>query len=622
MLRMLQKTLFVGLGGILGIGIGIANASNVLHEMVPHVVLPETIQYDKTAKNAPGTGYTGASSPYVATYVAFPSYQVAHTTAFRPVGQSVYPVTPPPPLPAPLPKEQPEPNTATEKFVLKETDGEDIVLSTKMTEPIRLAANSEYVVPPLPQPSGAILQTHGLLCQKPASPPSAWAFSSPVFKVASVPAGWGGQAGGIVHSSPKGSSQLVGFQPGNGDPTAAGAMPPGIPYSTFQTGAMGQQAGQECGPQVQVLPNGMILLTLPQSHHNCGLIRCKTGNAPRSVLLPPAGFAPLQVPTPQVPVSQGMVLPEMMPLPQMAMMTNGFAAPYMQVAQQSQMMPQMPPVPIMTMTPMGPAIVGYQQMPQMQMPMQQMPMQQMPMPQMQMAVAMPNPLVASQAAYGEDAPQQPAVIGSSEESTAGSMALVATPYGYAIKVPSDLLQTDAAAQLAQMQQSLIQSQVPMQMPISMNPYTGLYATPFGYIAMNQAAGQFGAGQAGQMMTMPVGYSSMGMPMQGGGMSISEMLQILTFINSNKPQQRRPRMADRLAERREARKEATAQNDPFTQLTQAWSTPYVAPDTTLRMPARNAYPYGYFGVQASPMGTANYGGYHNLYFGNTSYPGLY
>ena len=637
MLKKLQKTLSVGLGGLLVLGIGVANASNVLHEMVPHVVLPETIQYNKTAKNEPGTSYTGAQSPYVATYVAFPSYQAAYTTTFRPVGQSVYPVSPtlPPPLPAPLPKEQPQPDVAPEhdaapeQFVLRATDSEDIVLSTKMNEPIRLATGATYSVPPLPAPTNTIMQTQGLLCQKPASPPAAWAFSSPLFKVASVPSGWGGQAGGILHSSPRGSQQQAvflppgGVQPDANGMTPPGMAPPGMPYSACQ---LGGHMGQGCGSQVQVLPNGMVMVTMPPSHHSCGLIRCKTGSAPRTILLPPAGFAPPQAPAPQVPNAQGMMLPDMMPqmgMPQMAMMHGGgFGAPFMQVSQQPQMMPQMMPqmqsMPITAMTPMGPAIVGYQQAPTMS------PL--MMNPQMQMAVAMTNPLVASQATTegNADELQQPALTGQGEaagSAPANAMTVVPTPFGYAIQVPSNFLQDGAAAQLAQMQQTLLQQQMPMQMPNpSMVPPMGLYATPFGYIAMNQGAGQFGAGQP---MMMPVSYAPMGMGMQGGGMSVSDMLQILTFIsNNNKPQQRRGRLADRVAERREARKESMAHNDPITQLMEAWSTPFVSPDTTLRMPSRNAYPYGYFGVQASPMSTANYGGYHNLYFGNTSYPGLY
>ena len=622
MLKKFQKTLFIGLSGVLalGIGIGVANASgtakrapNVLHEMVPHVILPETIQYNKTAKNVPGIGYTTASSPYVATYIAFPSYQAPPATAFRQVGQSVYPVSPPL-LPAPLPKELPAPDVATEEITWQGVDGEDIVLSQKMSEPIRLASGAERIPPPLPMPTDVVVQTRGLFCQQPAKPPSAWAFSSPIFKVASVPAGWGGQAGGIVHSSPRGSVQHAGFQPVSSiDPAMGGTVPQGIPYSTMQT-------GHNAGPQVQVLPNGMILLTMPPSHHNCGLLRCRSGCTPRTILLPPAGFAPPQV-------SQGMMPQGMMTPPQTAMMQGSFGTPFMQVAQQQPMMPQMmlsqmQPIPVTAMTPMGPAIVGFQQVPMMNPMINQMAMmnpQMQQLQQMQMAVAMPNPAVASQvmettAETGDDSQQQ-------------AMAVVATPFGYAIQVPVDALQTDAASQFAQLHQELIQSQMPMQMPMpmpmqvqmSMNPYAGLYATPFGYVSMNQSAGQFGMGQP---MMMHVGHSPMGMSMHGGGMSVSDMLQILTFINSNKPQQRRGRMAERVAERRENRRAAAEHNDPFTQLMQAWTTPHVAPDTTLRMPARNAYPYGHFGVQASPLGTANYGGYHNLYFGSTNYPGLY
>ena len=624
MLKKIQKTWFVGLSGVLalGIGIGAANASgtakrdpNVLHEMVPHVILPETIQYNKTAKNVPGAGYTGANSPYVATYVAFPSYQAPPAAAFRQVGQSVYPVSPPL-LPAPLPKELPVPDVAAEEIAWQGVDGEDIVLSQKMTEPIRLASGAEGVPPPLPMPSGAIMQTRGIFCHQPAKPPSAWAFSSPLFKVASVPAGWGGQAGGIVHSSPRGSIQHAGFQPvGSVDPAMGSTVPQGIPYSTLRTGHMGQSAG----PQVQVLPNGMILLTMPPTHHNCGLLRCRSGCAPRTMLLPPAGFAPPQA------QPQGMI-PQMMPPPQMAMMQGSFGTPFMQVSQQPQMMPQMQTVPVTAMTPMGPAIVGYQQVPMvnpMMNQMNQMAMMNPQMQQMQMAVATPNPAVASQALE--------AITGTGDDAQQPAMAVVATPLGYAIQVPVDALQADAAAQFAQLHQELMQSQMPIQSPMQMpmqiqmplNPYAGLYATPFGYIAMNQSAGQFGMGQP---MMMHVGHSPMGMGMSmggmQGGMSVSDMLQILTFINSNKPQQRRGRMAERIAERRENRREAAAHHDPFTQLMQAWTTPYVTPDTTLRMPARNAYPYGHFGVQASPMNTANYGGYHNLYFGNTNYPGLY
>ena len=640
MLKKFQKTLSIGLSGLLVLGFGAAHAAdtagkrvpNVLHEMVPHVVLPETIQYNKTAKNVPGTGYTGAS-PYVATYVAYPSYQVPYATVFRPVGQSVYPVSPPL-LPAPLPKEQPELDSAVEEALTQQaTEGKDVILNNRMTEPIQLAAGAEELIPVLPSANSTVIQT-GIFCQHPAPPPSAWAFSSPLFKIASVPASWGGQStGSITHNSPRGSGQHLGFQQAmGGDPAAGHALPQGIPYSTFQMGSGGDVGS---GVQAQVLPNGMVLLTMPHNHANCGLLRCRAGGAQRTFLLPPG---PAGGSLPQPPQA-------MMPHPMMhnammhpAMMSGGM--PFMQVAQQQPMMHQMMPpmpmqiVPVTAMTPMGPAIVGYQQVPQMPMPMMN-PMlnpamnsmammnpmanpQMQQIQQMQMSAALPNPAIAAQAAgsateTGEDALQPPALIGSA--GAPPNMAVVATPFGYAIQVPADALQTDVAAQLAQMQQSLMQSQMPMQMPT--NPYAGLYATPFGYIAMNQSAGQFGS--LGQSAMMNVGYQPMGMG--AGGMSMSDVLQLMTFINSSKPQ-RRTRLFERIAERRETRRASGSDHDLMTQFMQAWTTPYTTPDTTLRMPARNAYPYGYFGVQALPTDTANYGGYHNLYFGSTTYPGLY
>jgi len=634
--KTLSKTLSIGLGGLLVIGIGVANAAtttasestakrtpNVLHEMVPHIVLPETVQYNKTAKNLPGAGYTAPHSPYVATYVAYPSYQVPPTTVFRPIGQAVYPVSPPL-LPAPLPKESTAPidEAVEDKLALQDNAGRDVVLSDKATEPIWLAAGAEEVVPTLPMPGGAVRQT-AMFCPDPPKPPAAWAFSSPLFKVASVPAGWGGQTGSIMHHSPRGSVQHLGFQPAI-DPSIGAAIPQptGVPYGQpMMNPMMGYGYGQNAGVQAQILPNGMILLTMPPDHGQCGLIRCRTGNTPRTMLLPPAGNMPQMPPgiTPSPAPSQNVA------------MSGGFGMPYMSVASPQsfmQMAPQMMPqmmqpqiqpmqtVPVTAMTPMGPAIIGYQQVPMMS--------SQLPQPQqIQMAMATPNPMVLSQMSAAADE----SVVETAQAQAAGTepvaenqLALVATPFGYAIQVPADALQPDMAAQRAQMQQALImQSQA--QMP--MNPYAGLYATPFGYIAMNPAAGQFGG--FGQNM-MNVGYApgmmpGQFMPSQGGGLTVSDVLQIMTFVNSNKSQQRRGRMAERLAERRENRK-ASAGNDPFTQLMEAWSTPYVTPDTTLRMPARNAYPYGYFGVQASPMGTANYSGYHNLYMGNTAYPGMY
>ena len=226
-------------------------------------------------------------------------------------------------------------------------------------------------------------------------------------------------------------------------------------------------------------------------------------------------------------------------------------------------------------------------------------------------MTMPNPMVAAQVA-GTTAESDEETL-KIPPAAANPMTLVATPFGYcAVQVSPNATQADVAAQLAQMQ-TLFQSQM-----VPANPYA--YATPFGPMVMNPQFGAYGQFGGYGMPMMNAGYHQMGMFGGGQGMTVSDMLQVMAFLNNNKQQQRRVRLADRLAERRENRQTNT--NDPFTQLMQAWTTPYVTPDMTLRMPSRNAYPYGYFGVQASPTDTANYGGYHNLYFGSTTYPGLY
>ncbi|MGL4593884.1 MAG: hypothetical protein ACRCUY_04055, partial [Thermoguttaceae bacterium] len=77
------------------------SAPTVLYEMVPHVVLPESIQYFPVNQNTGmykgclnQAGNYGVGSPYVASYTAAPSYLLPLGTEMRSVNQSVYPVTP------------------------------------------------------------------------------------------------------------------------------------------------------------------------------------------------------------------------------------------------------------------------------------------------------------------------------------------------------------------------------------------------------------------------------------------------------------------------------------------------------------------------------------------------
>ncbi|MDR3232867.1 MAG: hypothetical protein LBT46_04250 [Planctomycetaceae bacterium] len=616
MTRNAKKTIAAGLGGLLVLGFSFAHAADapkqvprVQHEMVPHIVLPETIQYKKTAKTVPD-GAHGSISPYVASYTPFPSYQVPYSAEFRSVGQSVYPVSPEL-LPEPLPEvKQPEADraersadiigdvhtnyiqtTVTEN--LKDS-GRDISL-TDVAEPIQLAADNQELIPILPD-AGGIEQT-GIFCQHPAKTPTAWSFSSPICKVASVPNGFGNGQGYISQNGLRGSNQQIAFQPAGLQPAGvqagtpqpgtpadanAGAAAQGIPYSTFQLGNFNGQE-QYAAPQAQVLPNGMILLTLPPDHNRCGILRCRSGASPRTLLLPPSsafGAAP-------APVNQAATF---MPS------GNGFAG-YPQAAMMNPMMPN--PV----FNPADYMSVAYQ--PQIL----QMQLAQTP----QAAPAETEGKTADNKDAAKDGQQQQVAV-----PNAGG--LLATPYGY---VAVQTLPQQAMLQQVMPQQAI---QNPAYNPYG-NPYGGFYATPYGYVAVGQpqiqpigggmTAGNMNMMMGGMMPQQPAfGY---GFPAPSQNVTIADLALLLSQMNN---QNHRRGLFERVAERREERRKNRSADDPMAQLCQSWATPYISPETSLRMPSRNAYPYGYFGAQALPVSTANYGGYHNLSFGNTMYPGLY
>jgi hypothetical protein len=661
MAKKMKKTLAISLSGLAALGffVGSLNAADqtpkkvpsVQHELVPHVVLPETIQYNKIAK--PGrtsaldhSGDYGSVSPYVATYTPFPSYQVPYTAGFKSVGQSVYPVSPkllPQPLPEPEAEVIEEPAAHTE---ITTWEGKDVSLRNDV-EPIQLAANNEVAIPVLPPSTDNEIEQTGIFCQQPAKPAGAWSFSSPIFKVAYVPGSWtgNGQTGFINQNGLKGCNQQIGFQAGTGqpgDPGAAGIAPLGIqqgglPYSTFQMG----HPQQPDGPQAQVLPNGMVLLTMPHDHAGCGLLRCK-GNQPRTVLLPPAPNH-YGIPQPTAPIGGApgaMMYPGQFGFNGMTAMQQPMMSPYMP---QPAMQPQI--VPVTAMTPMGVQIVGYQRVPAptpMMNPMMQNPMllQQQQLQQMVQLVSQQQQtnVTTADTKASKDSTESteengqlkaPLSINAQNAPLPGQPGLIATPFGiYAAQAPAAADGSQPQIDPAQAQAQLLQAQLLAQQSAFANPYAGLYATPYGYVAVNPNQQGLGYGMpmmnAGYQPGMSGAGMGMGMvsPNPQGGLTMSDVIQLMVLMNNNNKQQRRARLFERIAERREERRERSAQSDPLNQLMQAWSTPYVSPDTSLRMPARNAYPYGYFGAQPAPIDTANYGGYYNLYMGNTTYPGLY
>lgn len=59
--------------------------------------------------------------------------------------------------------------------------------------------------------------------------------------------------------------------------------------------------------------------------------------------------------------------------------------------------------------------------------------------------------------------------------------------------------------------------------------------------------------------------------------------------------------------------------PLEKMSEAWDDPYLPPDTGMRLPSKNAYPWGYFGAKVLPQSTC-YSGYYGDYFSTRTYPG--
>ncbi|MDR0391369.1 MAG: hypothetical protein LBH59_05655 [Planctomycetaceae bacterium] len=681
------------------------SSAEMYYELVPHVVLPETIQYNRATpkSNNPATRISTMPT-HVATYTAFPSYNLPVNAEFRQINQVAYPITPKV-LPLPLPQknnkkdsnnirnekrsvetqvdqkqlenkvdpfsEQPSDYPLSDMLSLKskKSDANKTYDSSvlddmfDMSMAILQVSGMEEVVPAVPRfpINDNVLQT-GIFCNSTPKPPVAWSFSSPIFKVAAVPAGMGN--GYISQFNPHGGVN-VGFQPSPNNP-----MPP-------QAGMfMPNNFAQNNGANVQQLPNGMLLLSVPPSHSGCGLLRCRDHNW-RYMLLPPS---PNQIPN----------LP-----PQATPTTSNIIDPQTQTLMHPSLQQQQQLAPITAMTPYGMAIVGYRpmlptpmnynagmgnftnvaynqfgqpiqqfspaqlQLAQQQLAQQQLMQQQQLLQQKQfLAAQQTNVDAQAQNTTARDNTEEssdlktPLTIsnevanntatGNTTQQDAGQMGLYANPYAMYALQGGNLAGVNPDANSGISAEQAVGSAMTQPNPqfnMTSNPYFsnypmavlpqqfGAYGSPYGF---NPYSAQiYSTAQLGNQFVPPFnqsyGYMPVGLqqPMpqqqmnQGNGLTMSDVLLLMMLMKENNKPQRRLSFFERIAERRAARRQRAEQNDPFNQIMQMWTTPFYT-DSTARMPASNAYPYGYFGAQPSPVNTANYGGYHNLYYGNTTY----
>ncbi|MGL6225359.1 MAG: hypothetical protein ACRC10_01890 [Thermoguttaceae bacterium] len=193
-------------------------------------------------------------------------------------------------------------------------------------------------------------------------------------------------------------------------------------------------------------------------------------------------------------------------------------------------------------------------------------------------------------------------------------AVMVDPNGQVIPLSSGPQQQNTTLQLQQLAQQLQYVQ-------AMNQYVQRISTPqSGYPQPNCGYAPYAQpGQPGQPGTMiqpnPYynGYNSAMMPTQPGfsyGYGGYGVTTNPYYPQTQQPQQE-PTRGEKFRERRRAKEK---------QASDAWRAPYYPWDTGMRQPAKAAYPWGYFGAQVGPSVSAPFGGYHNMYYGNTVYPG--
>ena len=143
---------------------------------------------------------------------------------------------------------------------------------------------------------------------------------------------------------------------------------------------------------------------------------------------------------------------------------------------------------------------------------------------------------------------------------------------------------------------------PYVQPIPGNNGAYALANPY-YLAMYQSL--YGGGYGQQPMYGHGGYG-------GHGPMFNPYLPTPQGYYGTMPDQKEKGFMERMRERRRKGEQ---------QMSDAWRAPHYPEETGMRMPSKNAYPWGHFGAQVAPQETPNYGGYYGMYYGSSRYPGL-
>lgn len=588
-----------------------AEPGKVLYELVPNIVVPDTISYKPSAKSQDAPSSFGMSSNYPATYVPYPSYYLPYPTAFRPIQQVIYPITTLPDdasfAPAAAQPEVPvQPTTVAAVQVQLQPMHQLSVPQTSViasverkqnsstSSPIRLVSATEADVASCEgsdahNAATSILQTA-----------SAWSFSSPIFKVASIPTpAIGGQASTLSQSGKYGSTQLN--------------VPPGVydiplPYHQCSFGTRcGDMAPHHCPVRTMISQKLQAKKQQEQQTYQMQM---------QYYMQQQQGQQPGQPQLQQMPMPAGGAYPAPLPVQGPAGSIVPLTPPASSVAAAGAITPAGLFAP-RSAAPAAPMVYPYQMNPAM------------------------NPAANPANPNGAATPQ-----------VMYTVTPVMTPYGMAMVMQPQWTQPNQTAQPNQVAspnqpappQALPVPGMPTGMPTTMpsampttQPLAVVPQTAVNVIAPNagDVLANNPAGVAGNMMQPQFPYPQMmpGMPgammqggypgMQGGYPMMAPQTSLTPYdiallVSMLKNNSRRDAMRERRTEKRTA---THSSSDPLSVFMEAWCTPTTPTGVTARMPSKNAYPWGYFGGQSAPQSTPNFGGYYNNTFNTTTQPGM-
>ena len=489
-------------------------ASETYYEMIPHVVLPQTIQYKPmpTSLSQPGT-YT-AYTNYPATYTAFPSYFLPYPTQMQSVQQTVYPVTPVAQQPEPVvfPQADPQPQQGTIVILVVPTQQES---EPAQSWPKPLETRPVPALPRAIQKKTPVREIDVYAEEEKESDISQMDLRSSIESFL---------------SKKNGTYSLVQW------------TQPVAPYPAFTPGPFANVNPAQVpapNPMGTTVPYGFAVNSAVQAPYS----------PPYANPYPQANTANASASTPGL--SQ-----EVLNQIEQLMQKN----PNMQFSA-VMMGPNGQIIPINGGNPA-------QQPQQLQQPSQQQvtdpAQQQMQQLQTQMQYIQAMNQYVQRLHAAKTAPAHPHYVGHAQ-------------FG---------------------------GHAPYIQPIPGNPGAYAYANPY-YLAMYQSL--YGGGYGQQPMpsygAQPYGYGA-----YGYGPMFNPYLPTPQGYYGTMPDQKEKTFLERMRERRKKSSDA-------------WRAAHYPEETGMRMPAQNAYPWGYFGAQTAAQETPNYGGYYGMYFGNSTYPGL-